>query len=286
MDMKHILACVDGSVYAESVCEYARRISLLTEAPIKVVHALGRRELTSGKVDYSGSLYTNEYEGLLEELSELDERKAVLSTRRARHLLESAVERVAVTSGMGVSSQLRHGDVSEVVEDLQDDARLIILGKRGEGADFAKLHLGSNLERVLRASQVPVLAVSRDFIPMERMTVAFDGSETAQRIVAMLCEEPFLTLMPVRLLMVGDEMSDALERIHAAEQRLKANGYTAHVEIVDGQPEKVIAQKVKDDASSLLVMGAYGHSRIRSLVLGSTTSALIKACAIPVLVVR
>lgn len=284
--MKCILACIDGSIYAESVCEYARRIGRLTSAPIKVVHALGRRELASGKVDYSGSLYTDEREELLKELSELDERKAALSTRRARHLLDTAVERAGGTSGMAVSSQLRYGDVTDVIEDLQDEARLIIIGKRGEGADFAKLHLGSNLERVLRAAHVPVLVASRGFIPMERMTLAFDGSETAQRIVAMLCDQPFLAAMPVRLLMVGHNKSDALERLHAAEQRLKASGYTAHVEIVDGQPEKVIAQKVKEDATSLLVMGTYGHSRIRSLVLGSTTSALIKECAIPVLVVR
>jgi nucleotide-binding universal stress UspA family protein len=33
-------------------------------------------------------------------------------------------------------------------------------------------------------------------------------------------------------------------------------------------------------------MGAYGHSRIRSLVIGSTTTAIVRRCKIPVLMFR
>lgn len=36
----------------------------------------------------------------------------------------------------------------------------------------------------------------------------------------------------------------------------------------------------------LLVMGAYGHSRIRSMLLGSTTTQLLRTCPIPVLLLR
>ena len=50
----------------------------------------------------------------------------------------------------------------------ETDAALIVIGKRGEGADFAKLHLGSNLERVVRAMHKPVLVASRAFKPVER----------------------------------------------------------------------------------------------------------------------
>ena len=36
----------------------------------------------------------------------------------------------------------------------------------------------------------------------------------------------------------------------------------------------------------LLVMGAYGHSRIRSLIIGSTTTAMVRAVKVPVLLYR
>ena len=37
---------------------------------------------------------------------------------------------------------------------------------------------------------------------------------------------------------------------------------------------------------NLLVMGAYGHSRIRSLIIGSTTSEMIRSCLVPVMLFR
>jgi nucleotide-binding universal stress UspA family protein len=33
-------------------------------------------------------------------------------------------------------------------------------------------------------------------------------------------------------------------------------------------------------------MGAYGHSRIRSLIVGSTTATMVRRCRIPVLMFR
>lgn len=33
-------------------------------------------------------------------------------------------------------------------------------------------------------------------------------------------------------------------------------------------------------------MGAYGHSRIRHLIVGSTTTALLRLSAVPVLILR
>ncbi|MEQ9334216.1 MAG: universal stress protein [Thalassobaculum sp.] len=34
------------------------------------------------------------------------------------------------------------------------------------------------------------------------------------------------------------------------------------------------------------MMGAYGHSRIRSLIIGSTTTQMIRSCMIPVMLFR
>ncbi len=43
-------------------------------------------------------------------------------------------------------------------------------------------------------------------------------------------------------------------------------------------PKKVIAELVESRGIGLLVMGAYGHSRIRSLVIGPTTMEMIRSC--------
>ena len=57
-------------------------------------------------------------------------------------------------------------------------------------------------------------------------------------------------------------------------------------EVLHGEPERAIAAYVAAAGIGLLVMGAYGHSRVRALLIGSTTTALLRACRIPVLVFR
>jgi len=55
---------------------------------------------------------------------------------------------------------------------------------------------------------------------------------------------------------------------------------------VAGEPQKVLPELVKRQAPALLVMGAFGHSRLRQLLVGSTTTRLLRLSDVPVLVLR
>ncbi|MDT8343533.1 MAG: universal stress protein [Thermohalobaculum sp.] len=67
---------------------------------------------------------------------------------------------------------------------------------------------------------------------------------------------------------------------------LKAAGIEASVGIVAGQPETALGKLVDEAGFDMLVMGVYGHSRIRSLVIGSTTTEMIRSCKVPVVLIR
>jgi len=56
--------------------------------------------------------------------------------------------------------------------------------------------------------------------------------------------------------------------------------------VVPGQPEEELGRLVEEEGFGMVVMGAYGHSRIRSLIIGSTTSEMVRACRVPVLLIR
>jgi nucleotide-binding universal stress UspA family protein len=56
--------------------------------------------------------------------------------------------------------------------------------------------------------------------------------------------------------------------------------------LVEGEPERAISQYVTDQAIHLLLMGAYGHRRIRHLVIGTTTIQTLRSSDIPVLLFR
>ena len=47
-----------------------------------------------------------------------------------------------------------------------------------------------------------------------------------------------------------------------------------------------LLERAKDSGADLIVMGAYGHSRIRNLIIGSTTTAMVQSCHVPVLLFR
>lgn len=56
--------------------------------------------------------------------------------------------------------------------------------------------------------------------------------------------------------------------------------------ILSGQPDEVLGKRVEEHGSCLVAMGAYGHSRIRAFVLGSTTSEMLRSCKAPVVLMR
>ena len=54
----------------------------------------------------------------------------------------------------------------------------------------------------------------------------------------------------------------------------------------DRTAEDVIASEVAATNAQMLIMGAYGHSALRGLLVGSTTTQMIRSCTIPVLLFR
>ncbi len=279
-----LIALVDGSKYSESVCRYAAWIAKRTDAGVKIYHVLGRREAVEQQ-DLSGAIQLGARSHLLEELSDLDARRAKLTHAKGRAILEDAQELIEA-EGVSVETRLRQGDLVETVLAKEDTGDMILIGKRGEAADFAKLHLGSNLERVVRSSSKPVFVANREFKAITRVLIAFDGGQSAMKAVDYLSRDKLLAGLPVTLAFAGVETPDIRKALDNAKATLSAGGFDAQIVIDNGKPEKVLGKLVEEQDHDLVVMGAYGHSRIRSLIIGSTTSEMIRTCKVPILLMR
>lgn len=284
--MLKIIGLVDGSVYAKSVCDHIAWIAGRTEVSVDILHVIGRREVPFEATNFSGIIGLGARTALLEELAELDARNAKLAHQRGRHNLEIAAAQLAASGVKFVETKLRNGDLLDAVENVDKVADLIVIGKRGEGADFAKLHLGSNLERVVRSTRHPVLVASRAFKPINKVLVAFDGGTMAMNAVKEISRNSVMTGLAIKLLMAGAPGAEAIQKMEEAASILKAAGLTVETEIVAGQADKVISDCVETEGHDLLVMGAYSHSRLRSLFIGSTTTEMIRSCKIPVFLFR
>lgn len=280
-----IVAFIDGSIYSESVCHNAAWIAERTGSAVELIHVLGQRD-TSGKRDHSGAIALGARSALLQELSELDAQRSKLMSHRGRAILDDARAILDKDGVTDINTRLRHGDVVEAVAELEGDARVIIVGKRGEDADFAKGHLGSNLERIVRTSQKPVYVASRAFRPVNKVLVAFDGGASAMKAVDHIARSPVFAGLSIHVVTVGAETPDVRKGLENAKALLNAAGLDAQTSVLPGQPEKALADLVEQDNFDMLVMGAYGHSRIRSLIIGSTTTAMIRSCKVPVVLMR
>lgn len=284
MSQKRIIALVDASAYAASVCDYAGWAGERASALVHALHVLGRRE--AGPKDYSGSIGLGARTELLEELADLDARKAKLAAERGRAILADAKQRIEEDGAPEVTTGLRHGDLIETLAEAEKDFDLIMIGKRGEGADFTSGHLGSNFERLVRSVHKPVFVANRAFTPPQRFVIAFDGGRSVMKAVDYVARSPMLAGLDCRLLHVGEASSDIQRKLGDAKDLLKAGGFDADIVTTPGEPEAVLARYVESEGIDLLAMGAYGHSRMRSMIIGSTTTAMIQSCRIPVLLYR
>ena len=281
-----LLALVDGSPYAASVVDHAAWFANRSEASVHLVHLISRRSLAGGQQDLSGSIGLGARTALLNELAELDARKSKLALQRGRAILGDAEERLGAAGVGDVTSSLRHGEVVETLTELERDADLVVVGKRGEAADVDSGHLGSNLERAIRSTTKPALVAARAFREPKRFVLAFDGGRSALDAVDFIAARPRYSDLDCHLVSAGHADATRRRQLEGAAATLRAGGFTVTAAHVDGAPESALPREVEARGADLVVMGAYGHSRIRNLIIGSTTTATILACKVPILLFR
>ncbi|MGJ8652413.1 MAG: universal stress protein [Opitutaceae bacterium] len=282
----NILACTDGSLYSNSIYQHAAWAAKQMDASIHVLHMLNPHHENPVKANYSGSMGVGARTALLNELVELEASRAKIAQKRGQAILEDAQAALEAEGISEILADQKHGKLSDEIQNYEHDADLIVIGKRGNNANFEKGHLGSNLERVIRSCAHPVLVASRAFAPLKNFVLAFDGGQSAKKAVEYAAANPLLKGMHCYLLHVGSGNAKIEAQLAEAEQTLKDAGYEVTIEHRDGEPEKVIGEVVSHDHIDLLVMGAYGHSHIRHMIVGSTTSAMIREVKIPVLLFR
>ncbi|NBD95322.1 MAG: universal stress protein [Gammaproteobacteria bacterium] len=280
------MACLDTSIYADSVVDHAAWASGRLSAPLVCLHVIDRETAHAAAADYSGNIGIDTQSALLEELAELDAQRSRLAMEQGRALLQRVTERANKAGVVDVEGRQRHGTLVETATELEGNVRLFVIGKRGESVDFNKGHLGANLERTVRAVHRPLLVASRKFRPIRHFAIAFDGSDTTRKCVEMVCQSPLLKGLDCHLIAAGSDQGKLRQGLEWARQQLEAAGFMPRTVVQPGDAETVIIDQAGALDIDLLVMGAYGHSRIRHLIVGSTTTAVLRSCTIPVLLLR
>ena len=145
------------------------------------------------------------------------------------------------------------------------------------------------VEGALFGSGRPILVVPADYqggMRLDRVLVCWNGGRNAARATANAI--PFLRRAnAVEVVTVGTEASAPAETSAADLSRhLARHGITAEVKRIEPGNRKVSAAILNYAAQSgagMLVMGGYGHSRLREFILGGTTRGVLAAMTVPTL---
>jgi len=283
--MENVLAAIDASAYATSVCGYAGWAAKRLSLPVELLHVVQRQDPITARKDLSGAIGLGVKSDLMEELVRLSEEGSRTEIEKGRILLAAGEQLLREAGITDISTLHRHGGVIETILEREDRARLVVMGKRGVGHEYASDHIGSTIERVVRASARPVLVASREFSEPKHVVFAYDTSPASERALERLANSPLFEGLPVTIVMAEAEGDTKREQLKKAETAF-ASDHPVTAVIERGKAEKVIPGVVASIDHALLLMGAYGHSPIRRMIVGSTTTEMVRTVKAPVLMVR
>lgn len=275
--IKQILVPTDGSTFASIGVAYCVELAKRHGASLIGLHVIDVKLLEGPFLrDISASLGTAPYVNYQNNIS-------LLLEERGKAALEAFGKRCEKADVPFESHQVI-GAVSHSIVEESGLADLLVMGRGGEHGEWLNGLLGSTTEAVIRNAQCPVLVTEREQARIQRVVVAYDGSEHAQGALQFATSIAEAWGVPFEVLMVGKDGCETI--VDEARSYLEAHQIEVEYIVREGDPRDVILDFAKERETDLIVMGAYGHSRVRELILGSTTQYVTNHAPCPVLLAR
>lgn len=234
-------------------------------------------EPMQGGYDYPGSNSM-----LIQEMVDVARQKvgaidAAVRTILTRQDIRWSVESMVVPAGVLAETVGQHARFSDLAIQSKPYARP------------NKPEAEAAIEAVLFDAGVPVLVLPEGpmpEIPGKRIVVAWNQSREA--MVAVRSAMPLLMAAELVTIMIVDPAAYGAERSDpggALSQMLARHGVRAEVSVLAKTLPRfcdMLNRHARDCAADMVVMGAYGHSRLRESILGGATRGMLEQSEIPV----
>lgn len=281
---------VDGSDEALDAVKWTAARAARTNATVRVVCAYAIASYTAAALDGG--------------LAVLDDDALRLGAER---VVEDAVT-LATAYGVNVVPQVEAGDPASCLTDLSAHADMIVIGSRG-GGGFADRLLGSVSATVPAHAKCPAVVVpphrsGKPFVPVERIVVGTDGSDTASSALKKAVDEAVvwgaqLTVVAAVPISIGAGgmmgwVPPAMDRqtlITEVQQSMDC----AIAEAVGDREVRVARHALDGSAAALLtefstavdlvIVGTRGTGGFAGMLLGSTSQTVLSHSTCPVMTV-
>jgi len=208
------------------------------------------------------------------------ERDAAVLDRAWREFakLLADFERCCHDAQLRCRTQLLEGDAATVLCTEAQRVDLLVVGKQHQRAAWWE-PASQTLPTVLHHSPRPVLCVPVS-VPRRPTLIAYDGSACAAKALQMYANSGLSKERAWHLLTVGDDFAGVAQ---LGLDFLSARGINATTHLI---PSERVVDRILETAThidaGLIVMGAYGHSRVREFMFGSVTKGVLRSATMPV----
>lgn len=278
--IKTILVGLDGSAHAGTAARYAIWLGAKLRATVVAMHVVDIVSIEGSVMhDISGSLGFEPYLDFSSKMREaLHDRGKIF----LQELTDSAA-----AAGVRAETVLTMGIVASELAEQAKTADLVVIGHRGVNERFSTGLLGSTADSVTRQSPKPVFVSGADFRPCTNPLLAYDGSSRAATVMQSAAELCATLGLPLTVLTVNKDEVAGREVLDEATAYLRSYELQTTFELIasGSAPERITAF-IEERGHDLLFIGAYGHSRIIELVLGSTTEYVLRNARCPVFLNR
>ena len=242
----------------------------------------------------------------LQDLDGSHERKTREEGREILLELGATMEGLQVAEAQVVASNSPARELQRISE--QDEVGLIVVGSTHRGR-VGRVVPGAVGERLLSGAACPVAIAplrysEREDRPLQRIGVAYDGSDEARRALSSALVLAGPADAELHVITVHQPVSFGSEPLYAGalpvssvNEQLEADARRTLAEAVDqaaarvrvegefavGDPADTLAQHSAD--LDLLITGSRGYGPLGAVLLGGTTHRLVAATACPVLVI-
>lgn len=271
MAFKDILVHVDNTPQARERLAVAGLLATTKDAHLVALNVRTRPQVAS----YMLAQFGPEIIQVQDEINEA-------AARQTQAMVESVVP------SHGITSEWRdvEGDLVDSVRLHARYADITVIGQDEPGdddqslADSLVLGVGRPVLVVPAAGKFPSLA--------ERVVVGWNASREATRAVhdalpllKRAKRVHIIAINPAGGMDGHGDMPGADIGLHLSRHGI--NAVCEHIRADDISAGDVLLSRAADESADLLVMGAYGRSRLRELVLGGVTHHLLRHMTVPVL---
>ena len=279
--IKSILTTLDGSEHSATAARYALWLAERLHAAVVGMHVIDVVSIEGSGAflhDVSGSLGFEPYLDFSSKMREALQ-------ERGRVVLEQFLA-ICNERGIRADTHLATGIVANEICEQARTADLVIVGHRGVNERFSTGLLGGTTESVTRKCPKPLLVSPMEFREIRRPLLAYDGSQRAAAAMHEAAELAGALHVPLTVLHVGKDAVASDPVLDEARRYLATHEIEAELVTRAGYANEVILDAMAEGDHDLLVIGAYGHSRIIEMVLGSTTEYVLRNATAPVFLCR